>query len=128
MADREEYEAAKAAERALEKRRQALLKPTDAAWAAVQERTEAARTLAAYTCEHCSEPIFDGELACVSEDGATCKDCSPTYRDLQENPDHYYRTDDDGEAEPYTAESIAPFIEEHLAKGGSLDDTLARPV
>lgn len=82
-----------------------------------------------HTCEGCGDPIFDGDPMCYSaEDSiATCVDCSPTWQDFKNRPEDFYRWDESAQDMLYhTAESAAPFIEAHLAKGGSLSDSMAR--
>ena len=75
------------------------------------------------TCEGCSAPIFDGDMCSHdSESGIYfCEACSPTWEDLQREPDGFYRWEND-EQVYYTAETAKAAIDAHITDGGSITD------
>lgn len=127
MATREEWKAAKAEVEAIEAERRALLAPTEARYLAAEARLEDIEgDLPEFIgrCEGCTEPVWEGDLHSYdSENGLVfCEECSPTWRDMQNEPENFYN----GDGIYYTAETVKPVIEAHLAKGGSLDDKMVR--
>lgn len=75
------------------------------------------------TCEGCGAPIFDGDMCSHdSESGIHfCEDCSPTWEDLQREPDSFYRWDGDDQVY-YTAETAKAAIDAHISNGGAITD------
>ena len=71
-------------------------------------------------CEHCDEPIFDGERHNWSPDVKLCAAHAPAYADVLARPDSFLNEDD----EPMTTAEAEAFVAEHLAAGGSLEDKM----
>lgn len=126
MTPREKWKAAKAELDAVEAERDAATAHLQDRWWAAIEAEELARDAMPERiadCESCGEPIFDGDPHqrdfeyCIY----TCGECSPTWQDLADHPEHF--VDPDGE--PHTAESVKAAVEAHLAGGGSLSDSMA---
>ena len=73
-------------------------------------------------CEGCDEPIFEGDPRAGADDGVLCINCAPTYADILADPGHFRNADDD----PMSADEARAVCDQHVAAGGSLEDSLAR--
>ena len=130
---KEDWKKAKAEVETIRDERYALLKPTNARYddalaklAAIEE----AIGCVICCCEGCLMPIVDGEPHLVIDDGWLCKECAPTWQDLQDSPDLFENvdaSDSDTGIVHHTPETAKQLIEDHLAAGGKMTDSLATP-
>lgn len=122
--------AARTALDAIEAERAALLEPTRA------RHQAAVAALAAveddFACEiercfTCAAPIFPGDARYpCSEDAFCCAKHAPTYADLLAHPETFLGWDeDDFEDRPLTQAQAQELVDEHLAGGGALTDSMA---
>lgn len=119
-----DWKAANAALAAVEKERAALLAPTKERYDAARDRLkkiedECGNLLG--TCVGCSDPIFEGDEYHSGPDEIMCRECAPTWRDMQSGDWGFV---DMQTLDPLTPEQIRDRVAAHLAKGGSLDDKM----
>lgn len=125
-----EWKKAKAELDAIEKEREALLAPTkeryDAACEKLDEAEEALENDGSFLvmCEGCGEPIFDDEPYTADSESSiyNCLECSPTYQDVLDHPEHFESRD----GNPMTAKQAKALTDAHIASGGKLSDSMAR--
>lgn len=110
------YEQAKPAEEAARKAMQPFYEISDE----IEELLDGADV---QKCEGCDTPIFSGDMCSHdSESGIYfCAACSPTWEDLQREPDSFYRWDGE-EQVYYTPETAKAAIDAHIAEGGTITD------
>ncbi|PLW79103.1 hypothetical protein [Cohaesibacter celericrescens] len=72
------------------------------------------------SCVACGTTIRDGDdyLSCIDGD-MMCRNCSPTYQDILDNPTHLWQADTEM---PFTQKEAQVFVNAHLSQGGKLTD------
>ncbi len=124
MTAREKWKAAKAALDKIVDERNRLVAHTQEAYLAASEALDEAEDgcgdMISY-CTGCAEPIFDGEKHTGGET-PLCLQCAPTYQDLLSSPELFGFDEND---EPLSNDAAKKIVNDYVASGGSLSDSMA---
>lgn len=110
---------------AIERQREEALEPTRKAHFEAQSALEEIeQQMGCYLiCESCAMPILPGEKYMRGED-PLCHECAPPFSLLLTSPDSFL----DAEDEQMTPDVARAYYDEHIERGGSPSDSMARDV